>query len=87
MIAAGSRSHNQYNLLFPDNWIILFLNTILTSVCAQMVGFGSEQGLSNFETDGVAVPALAGIAGYVEDFKRAKTPLRTKRCRLWMGTN
>jgi hypothetical protein len=30
-----------------------------------MVDFGSEQGLSNFET--------AGIAGYVEDFKRAKT--------------
>jgi hypothetical protein len=44
-----------------------------------MVDFGSEQGLSNFET--------AGIAGYVEDFKRAKTPLRAKRCRLWMGTN
>jgi len=43
-----------------------------------MVDFGSEQGLSNFET--------AGIAGYVEDFKRAKTPLRAKRCRLWMGT-
>jgi len=20
MIAAGSRSHNQYNLFFPDNW-------------------------------------------------------------------
>jgi hypothetical protein len=44
------------------------------SVRPQMVGFGSEQGLSNFETDseavtaiaGVAVPALAGIAGYVE---------------------
>ncbi len=44
-----------------------------------MVDFGSEQGLSNFET--------AGIAGYFEDFKRAKTPLRAKRCRLWMGTN
>jgi len=24
MIAAGSRSHNQYNLFFPDNRIILF---------------------------------------------------------------
>ena len=44
-----------------------------------MVDFGSEQGLSDFET--------AGIAGYVEDFKRAKTPLRAKRCRLWMDTN
>ncbi len=44
-----------------------------------MVDFGSEQGLSNFET--------AGIAGYVEDFKRAKTPLWAKRCCLWMGTN
>jgi hypothetical protein len=43
-----------------------------------MVDFGSEQGLSHFET--------AGIAGYVEDFKRAKTPLWAKRCRLWMGT-
>ena len=39
-----------------------------------MVDFASEQGLSNFETDGVAVPALdgvavtaiAGVAGYVE---------------------
>ncbi len=57
----------------------------LTSVRPQMVDFGSEQGLSNFETDGVAVPALAGIAGFVEDFKRAKTPLRAKRCRLWMA--
>jgi hypothetical protein len=44
-----------------------------------MVDFGSEQGLSNFET--------AGITGYFEDFKRAKTPLWAKRCRLWMGTN
>ncbi len=52
---------------------------ILTSVRPQMVDLGSEQGLSNFET--------AGIAGYVEDFKRAKTPLRAKRCRLRMGTN
>jgi hypothetical protein len=52
---------------------------ILTSVRPQMVGFGSEQGLSNFET--------GGVAGYVEDFKRAKTPLWAKRCRLWMGTN
>jgi hypothetical protein len=43
-----------------------------------MVDLGSEQGLSNFETE--------GIAGYVEDFKRAKTPLRAKRFRLWMGT-
>lgn len=44
-----------------------------------MVDFGSEQGLSNFET--------AGIAGYVEDFKRAKTSRWAKRCRLWMDTN
>ncbi len=47
------------------------------SVRPQMVDIGSEQGLNNFET--------AGIAGYVEDFKRAKTPLRAKRCCLWMG--
>jgi hypothetical protein len=44
-----------------------------------MVAFGSEQGLRDFDT--------AGIAGYVEDFKRAKTPHWTKRCRLWIGTN
>ena len=44
-----------------------------------MVDFGSKQGLSDFET--------AGIARYFEDFKRAKTQLRAKRCRLWMGTN
>jgi len=43
-----------------------------------MVDFGSEQGLSDFET--------AGIARYSEEFKRAKTPLWAKRCRLWMGT-
>jgi hypothetical protein len=52
-----------------------------------MVDFGSEQGLSTFET--------AGIVGYVEDsaeklhyvLKRAKTPLRAKRCRLWVDTS
>jgi hypothetical protein len=32
-----------------------------------MVDFGSEQGLSNLET--------GGIAGYFEDLQRAKTPL------------
>jgi len=52
---------------------------LLTSVRPQMVDFGSEQGLSDFET--------GGVAGYVEDLKRAKTPLRAKRCRLWMGTS
>jgi len=44
-----------------------------------MVDFDLGQGLSNFET--------AGIMGYVEDSKRAKTSLRAKRCRLWMGTS
>jgi hypothetical protein len=44
-----------------------------------MVDFGSEQGLSDFET--------AGIARYSEDFKRTKTPLWAKRCRLWIGTS
>jgi hypothetical protein len=39
-----------------------------------MVDFGSEQGLSNFET--------AGIASYFEDFNKAKTPLWAKKCRL-----
>jgi hypothetical protein len=45
-----------------------------TSVRPQMVDFGSEQGLSDFET--------AGIAGYFEDFKKVKTPPWAKRCRL-----
>ena len=44
-----------------------------------MVDFGSGQGLSDFET--------GGIACYFEDFKRAKTPPRAERCRLWMVTN
>jgi hypothetical protein len=43
-----------------------------------MVDFGSEQGLSTFET--------VDIVSYFEDFKNAKTPLRAKRCRFWMGT-
>jgi hypothetical protein len=30
---------------------------------------------------------LGCIVSYVEDFKIAKTPLRAKRCRLWMDTN
>jgi len=42
-----------------------------------MVDFDSEQGLSDFET--------AGIARYFEDFIRVKTPLWIKKCRLWMG--
>ncbi len=53
-------------------------NSDLVNVRPKMVDFGSEQGLSNFET--------AGIAGYVEDFKRAKTPLWAKIYHLWMGT-
>jgi len=51
-----------------------------------MVDFGSEQGLSNVETDGVSVTAIAGAAYRTEDFKRAKTPLWAERCRLWMDT-
>ncbi len=50
----------------------------LNSVHPQMVDFGLEQGLSDFET--------AGIVLYSEDFRRAKTPLWAKRCRLWMDT-
>ena len=48
------------------------------SVRPEMVGFGFEQGLSDLET--------GGIAGYFEDFIRAKTPLEAKRCLLWMDT-
>ncbi len=40
-----------------------------------MVDFGSEQGLSDFETE--------GIACYFEDCKIAKTQLWAKRCRFW----
>jgi hypothetical protein len=54
------------------------LSWLLLSVRSQMVDFGSKQGLSDFET--------GGIAGYVEDFKRAKTQLGAKRCRLWADT-
>jgi hypothetical protein len=43
-----------------------------------MADFGSGQGLSDFET--------AGIARYFEDFKRAKTQLRAKRRRFRMNT-
>lgn len=44
------------------------------SVCSQVVDFGSEQGLSDFET--------GGIVGYVEGLKRARTPLRAEKCLL-----
>jgi len=33
-----------------------------------MVDFGSEQGLSDFETDGATVIVTTGIACYFEDF-------------------
>ena len=49
------------------------------SVLPQMVDFGSQQGLSDFEANAAAVTA---IVGYVEDFKKAKTPLRAERCCL-----
>jgi hypothetical protein len=49
------------------------MGEMIYSLRPQMVDFGLEQGLSNFET--------AGIAG-VKDFKRAKTPLWAKRCRM-----
>jgi len=50
----------------------------LDSVRPEMVDFGSEQGLSAFET--------TEIVNYFEDFKSAKTPLRAERCRLWTDT-
>jgi hypothetical protein len=43
-----------------------------------MVDFGSERGLSVFET--------TDIVRYFEDFKKAKTKRWGKRCHLWMGT-
>jgi len=62
----------------------------MVSVRPQMVGFGSKhvsrrslqaetEGLSDFET--------GKIACYFEDFKRAKTPPRVERCRLWTDTS
>jgi len=54
-------------------------NQHVTSVHPEMVDFGSEQGLNDFET--------AGIACYFEDFERAKTQPWAKRCRFWMDTN
>ncbi len=53
-----------------------FSYCIYFNVRTQMVDFASEQGLSDFET--------AEIVGYFEDFKRAKTQLRAKRCCFWM---
>ena len=44
-----------------------------------MVDFGSEQGLSDFET--------GGIVNYFEDIKIAKTQLLAERCRFWTDTN
>jgi len=43
-----------------------------TSFRPQMVDVGSEQGLSNFETDGVAVTAIAGIAGLCRGFQKSE---------------
>ena len=59
--------------------MLSYRNELITSVHPEMVDFGSEQGLSDFET--------AGIACYFEDSKRVKTKLWAKRCRFWMGTN
>ncbi|MCP3954584.1 MAG: hypothetical protein GY697_20550 [Desulfobacterales bacterium] len=44
----------------------------------QRVGFGSGQGLNEFET--------GGIVGYSEDFKRVKTQPWAERCPLWRDT-
>jgi hypothetical protein len=61
--------------------MVLYQNIflLLTSVHPQMIDFGSGQGLSDFET--------GGIACCFEDFKREKTLPRGERCRLWAGTN
>jgi len=41
-----------------------------------MVDFGSEQGLSDFESDSVAVIVSTGIACYFEDLKPPRSKLR-----------
>jgi hypothetical protein len=48
-------------------------------VLSETVGFGTGQGLSVFAT--------AGIAGYSEDCKKAKTPPWAKRCCFRMDTS
>jgi len=70
---------NSQCLLDPLSESEFYQFNYLTNVHPQMVDFGSGQGLSDFET--------GGIACYFEDFKRAKTPPRAERCRLWMDTN
>jgi len=50
---------------------------IFDSVHPEIVDFGSEQGRSFFAT--------AGVARYVEDCKKARTPFWAERCHLWMG--
>jgi len=62
----------------PGGGAVVWNSLKLVSVRPEMVDFGSGQGLSDFET--------AGIAGYSEEFKRAKTQPWAERCRLWMGT-
>jgi hypothetical protein len=44
-----------------------------------MVDFGSERGLSVFESGGIVL--------YFEDFKKAKTKCWTKIYHLWMDTH
>jgi hypothetical protein len=57
----------------------------LFSVRPQMVDFGSEQGLNDFETAGIA-RAISEKRDWLRHYiKGAKTPLWAKRCRLWMG--
>jgi len=51
----------------------------IVNVRPEMVDFGFRQGPSEFST--------AGIARYFKDWKRARTPPGTERCRLWMDTN
>ena len=41
-----------------------------------MVDFGSDQLRSDLAT--------AGVARYVEDFQRARTPGWAERCHIWM---
>jgi hypothetical protein len=41
-------------------------------VHSQMVEFGSEQGLSDFETNGVAAPVIAGHSWLCRGFQKSE---------------
>jgi len=49
---------------------------LLNSAHPEMVDFGSEQGLNDFESDGATVIVTTRIACYFEDLKPPRSKLR-----------